>query len=75
MIDLYDSLFEQLQTSYIFIHYLEKTTGVNVNGLAHGGSLLGGDFVLGGTGTGLGAFSFTRLVIDLSYSYRTYNVQ
>ncbi|CAF3953123.1 unnamed protein product, partial [Rotaria sp. Silwood1] len=52
-----------------------KTTGVNVNGLAHGGSLLGGDFVLGGTGTGLGAFSFTRLVIDLSYSYRTYNVQ
>ncbi|CAF3409942.1 unnamed protein product [Rotaria sp. Silwood2] len=27
------------------------------------------------TGPGLGAFSFTGFVIDLSHSYRTYNVQ
>ncbi|CAF5027343.1 unnamed protein product, partial [Rotaria sp. Silwood1] len=33
------------------------------------------NFVLGGIGPGLGAFSFTGFVIDLSHSYRTYNVQ
>ncbi|CAF1397459.1 unnamed protein product, partial [Rotaria sp. Silwood1] len=31
--------------------------------------------VLGGIGPGLGAFSFTGFVIDLSHSYRTHYVQ
>ncbi|CAF3949920.1 unnamed protein product [Rotaria sp. Silwood1] len=39
----------------VYIHSLfrEKTTGVNVNDLADGSLILGGDFVLGGIGPGL----------------------